>query len=142
MFKFFAQIRQKPKHVRNNYALFFASIFSVFAFSLWLFTHNYSGIDLKGDESKAESEAEAPFSTLLAEVKSQFSEVKNSLNDLDVKEEVETTNEEATTTNQVDMEAAFRFSTNTTPVTKREEVILLATTTASTSSTTKNVETN
>lgn len=138
MFKFFDRIREKPKHVRDNYALLFAGIFSVIALALWLITLSQS--EPKETDSvmveNSESSAEAPFTTLLTEIRSHWESVKNSYKAVESEEATDGTllDDEATssTTPQVDMKEAFTFATSSEtkaiPKPVKGETVLIATT--------------
>ena len=63
-------IRQKPKVVRNQYALALAAVFTVGVIFVWLVSGG-SALDGTGSPQKA-SEGNTPFSNLIKQAKDQF----------------------------------------------------------------------
>jgi hypothetical protein len=70
-------IRQKPKAVRNQYALVMASAFTAIIAFVWLVSGT-SSLDKSGSSLKA-SEGNTPFSNLIKQAKDQFASSKAAL---------------------------------------------------------------
>ena len=70
-------IRQKPKVVRNQYALVLASVFTVGVVFVWLVSGGFV-LDGTGLPQKA-SEGNTPFSNLIKQAKDQFASSKEAL---------------------------------------------------------------
>ena len=70
-------IRQKPKVVRNQYALALASVFTAGVVFIWLVSGG-SALDGTGSPQQA-SEGNTPFSNLIKQAKDQFASSKEAL---------------------------------------------------------------
>lgn len=70
-------IRQKPKAVRNQYALALSSLFTAMVVFVWLASGG-SGLQQAGSSLKA-SEGSTPFSNLIKQAKDQFASSKAAL---------------------------------------------------------------
>ena len=70
-------IRQKPKVIRNQYALALASVFTAGVVFIWLASGGF-GLDGTGSSQQA-SEGNTPFSNLIKQAKDQFASSKEAL---------------------------------------------------------------
>ncbi len=70
-------IRQKPKAVRNQYALALSSLFTAVVFFIWL-ASGTSSLDKTSSSLKA-TEVSTPFSNLIKQAKEQFASSKVAL---------------------------------------------------------------
>lgn len=98
-------IRQKPKAVRNQYALVLASVFTAMIVFVWLASGG-SGLQEASTTLKA-SEGNTPFSNLIKQAKDQFASSKSALTEA----EQATSSTATTTTNSTSGEMILSAET-------------------------------
>lgn len=132
LIRVFSSIRQKPKHVRDQYAFWIAAVVTVLVAVSWL-------VDLPGklNPEQAPAESEPVFSSFFNEAGSRLSDVTESFSGL--RTSTESADEQIASTSTLDVSASSTDTMQATtsmvaPVVQREVRIATTTMTASTTS--------
>ena len=121
-------VRQKPKHIRDQYALWTAVTVTGLVVVVWMFG---LGERMNPDVTANQPESEGIFSSFFNEAGGRLSDVTESISDVTQPEETAVEVPVSTTTSQpLDMEAIFATGTPATVPPAR--AVRIATTTAST----------
>lgn len=96
--KFLRNLQRKPKNVRQNYALAFASTFTGVVAVVW-FMGMVTQSSFSGGEVAEAGEATAPFANLFKQSKEQLANLKDSMQQDQVADSTGSTTEETNATN-------------------------------------------
>lgn len=149
LFQTLDNLRQKPKAVRNQYALGFALTLTLIIGGVWSLSlpARFANLGNVAAVGSASSTMEtAPFSGLLDQLKHQFQSAKDVMQTVPQASSTETTGTNVSTTTQMETEAALNLqindenrarleqtsSSHSTPAASSGQTILIATTSATT----------
>jgi len=126
IFRWLDSIRQKPKHVRDQYAFMFTLVLVAIVAGVWSLSVPGRLLSIADFES-GKQKASAPFSGLWQNLKSQFGEVPNLVSEEAVTNLVEEAIREAEVMRNV-------HPTTTKAEENKQNIVLIATTTTATTS--------
>jgi hypothetical protein len=71
-------LRAKPEHIRERYALIYTAILSLIIFGVWFSSLSYTFNNINGDQKLAQKDnVPDPITTTLAPIKDNFNEIKS-----------------------------------------------------------------